>query len=279
MSQSTQLSTIQFHNQTLITFEQDNVQYVAMRPLCENIGLQWESQYNRIKRDEVLSSTMIIMITVAEDGKKREMICLPIEYLNGWLFGIDIKRVKPEIRDLLITYKKECYKALADYWMKGKAERKTTVDERTGLRDAVNMLVSKRGLIYSEAYQMVHQRFNVQSIEDLSQEQLPMAVEYIHKICLEGELITDIPKEDVVEVPLYTFKAIMQHSRLSQKLATQTEHIHRTLFDLLGLERYVRNDLAALAYDVRSEFNEWLRRGEDILIKADPNCAERIRLS
>ena len=141
------------------------------------------------------------------------------------------------------------------------------------------MLVSKKRLSYSEGYNLIHQRFNVQSIEDLSQEQLPVAVEYIHKICLEGELITDIPKEDVVEVPLYTFKAIMQHSRLSQKLATQTEHIHRTLFELLGLERYVRNDLAALAYDVRSEFNEWLRRGEDILIKADPNCAERIRLS
>lgn len=56
------------------------------------------------------------------------------------------------------------------------------------------MLVSKKGLIYSEAYQMVHQRFNVQSIEDLSQEQLPMAVEYVHKICLEGELIIQDPK-------------------------------------------------------------------------------------
>ncbi|QIM62991.1 hypothetical protein A1D29_06635 [Pasteurellaceae bacterium Orientalotternb1] len=76
----------------------------------------------------------------------------------------------------------------------GSYQRKTTVDDRTGLRDAVNMLVSKRGLIYSEAYQMVYQRFNVQSIEDLSKEQLPMAVEYVHKICLEGELIIQDPK-------------------------------------------------------------------------------------
>lgn len=136
---------------------------------------------------------MIMTIIVAEDGKKREMICLPIEYLNGWLFGIDINRCKPEIRDTLIKYKKECYQALHDYWFNGKAERKTTVDDRTGLRNAVNMLVSKKGLIYSEAYHLIHQRFNVESIEDLTLEQLPQAVEYVHKIVLEGELITDVP--------------------------------------------------------------------------------------
>jgi len=32
----------------------------------------------------------------------------------------------------------------------------------------------------------------VESIEDLTLEQLPQAVEYVHKIILEGELITDV---------------------------------------------------------------------------------------
>ena len=191
MSNQISTQTISFNNQSLITVEQGGNHYVAMKPICENIGLAWESQLLRIKRDDVLNSTMIIMIIVAEDGKKREMICLPIEYLNGWLFGIDINRCKPEIRDTLIKYKKECYQALHDYWFNGKAERKTTVDDRTGLRNAVNMLVSKKGLIYSDAYHLIHQRFNVESIEDLTLEQLPQAVEYVHKIILEGELITD----------------------------------------------------------------------------------------
>ena len=191
MANQISTQTVSFNNQSLITIEQNGSHYVAMKPICENIGLSWEPQLLRIKRDNVLSSTMIVMIIVAEDGKKREMICLPIEYLNGWLFGIDINRCKPEIRDTLIKYKKECYQALHDYWFNGKAERKTTADDRTGLRNAVNMLVSKKGLIYSDAYHLVHQRFNVESIEDLTLEQLPQAVEYVHKIILEGELITD----------------------------------------------------------------------------------------
>lgn len=202
MTNQISTQTISFNNQSLITVEQGGNHYVAMKPICENIGLAWESQLLRIKRDDVLNSTMIIMIIVAEDGKKREMICLPIEYLNGWLFGIDINRCKPEIRDTLIKYKKECYQALHDYWFNGKAERKTTVDDRTGLRNAVNMLVSKKGLIYSDAYHLIHHRFNVESIEDLTLEQLPQAVEYVHRIVLEGELIIEKVKEPGINLNL-----------------------------------------------------------------------------
>ncbi len=78
MTNQTQLSTVQFHNQTLITFEQDNVQYVAMRPICENIGLDWAAQYSRINRDDVLSSIILMIRIVAEDGKNREMACFQL---------------------------------------------------------------------------------------------------------------------------------------------------------------------------------------------------------
>ncbi|WP_458119101.1 hypothetical protein OF381_00360 [Mannheimia haemolytica] len=121
---STQISTqtISFNNQALITFEQNGTHYTAMKPICENIGLTWHAQYERIKRDEILSQGILI-IRIPTNGGDQQMICLPIEYLNGWLFGIDINRCKPEIRKTLIKYKKECYQALHDYWFKGKAER------------------------------------------------------------------------------------------------------------------------------------------------------------
>lgn len=201
MSNQISTQTISFNNQSLITVEQNGNHYVAMKPICENIGLAWEPQVLRIKRDEVLSQGMIVMI-IPTNGGNQNMICLPIEYLNGWLFGIDINRCNPEIRDTLIKYKKECYQALHDYWFNGKAERKTTVDDRTGLRNAVNMLVSKKGLIYSDAYHLIHQRFNVESIEDLTLEQLPQAVEYVHRIVLEGELIIEKVKEPGINLNL-----------------------------------------------------------------------------
>ena len=117
--------TIVFNNQKLITFEKDGIQYTAIKPICENIGIDWVSQYKRIQRDEVLSSTMVIMTIVAEDGKQREMVSLPIQMLNGWLFGVDSKRVKSEqAKEYLFKYKMECYQALNNYWQDGIAVNK-----------------------------------------------------------------------------------------------------------------------------------------------------------
>ncbi len=117
----TQVASVQFHNHTLTVITHNNQQLVAMRPVCEGIGLAWGSQRNRIMRDEVLGSTVFMMNTVAEDNKQRELLCLPLEYLNGWLFGIDVSRCREEIRPALIQYKRECYQVLAAYWQQGEA--------------------------------------------------------------------------------------------------------------------------------------------------------------
>ncbi|MCT8761917.1 phage antirepressor N-terminal domain-containing protein [Glaesserella parasuis] len=257
MSNQISTQTISFNNQALITFEQNGTRYTAMKPICENIGLAWEPQLLRMKRDDILSSTMIITIIVAEDGKNREMVCLPIEYLNGWLFGIDVKRCKPEIRETLIKYKKECYQALHDYWFNGKAERKTTTDERTGLRQAVSALVSKKGLIYSDAYSLIHQRFNVEHIDELTPEQVGMAVEYVHKIYLEGELIIDEPKQNIA-TPNDEAVRIAKYLVRARAFAKEVEVFHRKLYEDLGIPRYVKNDIAGKAYDIAHEFNVWL---------------------
>ena len=36
--------TVGFHNQSLVTLQKDGIAYVAMKPICENIGLDWEAQ-------------------------------------------------------------------------------------------------------------------------------------------------------------------------------------------------------------------------------------------
>ncbi len=110
------IQTIAFQGNQIMTAQQGDVNYVAMKSVCESIGLNWRSQYNRIKRHAFLGSTVVIMTTVAEDGKEREMLMLPLNYFQGWLFTVDSNRVKLEIRDRLIAYQKECFDVLHDYW-------------------------------------------------------------------------------------------------------------------------------------------------------------------
>ena len=259
MANQISTQTISFNNQSLITVEQNGNHYVAMKPICENIGLAWEPQVLRIKRDEVLSQGMIVMI-IPTNGGNQNMICLPIEYLNGWLFGIDINRCNPEIRDTLIKYKKECYQALHDYWFNGKAERKTTVDDRTGLRNAANMLVSKKGLIYSDAYHLIHHRFNVESIEDLTLEQLPQAVEYVHRIVLEGELITE-PKKDERFSFEFTEHELQQLAWAWFALLRGTELCQNLLPALKQIGSYY----AAPVHDIAYEYRSTIRQAQKVL--------------
>lgn len=76
--------------------------------------------------------------------------------------------------------------------------QKTTTDDRTGLRQAVAALVGRKGINYSSAYSMIHQRFNVESIEDIPAEKLPEAVAYVHALTLHtgltGEVLDAPPK-------------------------------------------------------------------------------------
>lgn len=63
---------------------------------------------------------------------------------------------------------------------------RTTPMQRTPLRDAVNLLVGMRGMTFQEAYQLIHQRFGVSSIEQLTRTQVMDAIEYIHCLLLDG---------------------------------------------------------------------------------------------
>lgn len=91
---------------------------------------------------------------------------------------------------------------------------KTTVDERTPLRDAVNMLVSKKHLMYDEAYMLVHQRFNVDSITELAPEQIPQAIEYVHRIVIEGEYIgAEPPVSAIPDDLVYNVQCLALHYR------------------------------------------------------------------
>ena len=70
-----------------------------------------------------------------------------------------------------------------------KLDNQTSADQRTPLRQAVSALVGARGIDYSTAYKMVHQRFGVEKIEHLPAEQIPAAVEYVHRLTLTGEVL------------------------------------------------------------------------------------------
>jgi len=109
--------TIPFYDDNLIVqLGEDGEIYVALRPIVEAMGLSWGSQLNRIKRDAVLSKKMralSVFITntqVEETGQHREIICLPKQYISGFLFGISAGRIKdPKLQAKVIQFQEEAH--------------------------------------------------------------------------------------------------------------------------------------------------------------------------
>ena len=78
---------------------------------------------------------------------------------------------------------------------------KTTADDRTGLRQAVAALVGHKGIDYSSAYSMIHQRFNVEAIEDIPADKLPEAVAYAHALTLHTGLTGEVLDREPLPEP------------------------------------------------------------------------------
>lgn len=253
-------SYVPFNGQQIITAMAAGVAYVAMKPIVENLGMSWGTQQQKLMK-QLDKFNCIHMNMVAADGKLRKLLCLPLKKLNGWLFSINPEKVRADIRDKLIQYQEECFTVLHDYWTKGKAEnarKKTSVDDRTPLRDAVNMLVSKKHLMYPEAYAMIHQRFNVESIEELDASQIPQAVEYIHRVVLEGEFIGKQEKK------ANEFSAKEANSLVwLWDYANRSQALFRELYPAL---KQIQSNYSGRCYDYGHEFSYVIGMARDVLI-------------
>ena len=197
MSNQTQLSTFNFESKSIRTLAINNEPWFIAKDLCDTLKISNVSDA-LLKLDDDEKAT--IGLTDSQAGNGAQSISIISE---SGMYTL-ILRCRDAVKKGSIPhrFRKWVTSEVLPQIRKTGSYSKTTVDQRTGLRNAVNMLVSKKGLIYSDAYHLIHQRFNVESIEDLTLEQLPQAVEYIHKIVLEGELIIEEKKESSMNLNL-----------------------------------------------------------------------------
>ena len=128
---------------TVINTETGQV-FVPVKPICEAIGVDWGSQYTKIQQDEVLNSTIVQITIVANDGKQREMTCIPLDYLNGWLFKINPSKIRNiTTRQKVINFQKYMYSNL-----------RRIFDSYTDIVNALNNFEVDKDIIDSTKYQL-----------------------------------------------------------------------------------------------------------------------------
>jgi len=125
---------IEFYGDYLTAIFDGETVWVAVKPIIENLGLAWQPQHRKIIEDVVLSQVITekVITSQGKDGKTYnvKMLCLPLEYINGLLFKINPNKIpNPQVREKVIRYQKECYKALYEYFIADRVKRAYSFEE------------------------------------------------------------------------------------------------------------------------------------------------------
>lgn len=106
----------------IVTVDRDGEIFVPIKPVCDAIGIDAKAQRAKLQEDEFFASTGAIITSVAADEKERDMYCIRLRDVYGWLATINPGKVAPEAREAVTRYRRECYDVLYDHFA-GAAKR------------------------------------------------------------------------------------------------------------------------------------------------------------
>lgn len=132
----------------------------------------------------------------------------------------------------------------------------SAVADRKPLVAAVNVFCAKTGAIYSDVWKMIHQRFSLESVNDMTVEQVPQAIDYVHGLLAQvqyGGLNVDIAMDN----EMWRCVGILKHFELSRALGDA----HKAVSDLYAAIGSAQSH-SSLIYDAFGEQRKLTTLGE-----------------
>lgn len=175
---------LEFNGKRIAVLLADGTWWVAVRPICEALGVDYHAQYKNLQEDEILGELLSKQTTVGGDNKMREMVCLPEKFVYGWLFSL-----RSESQDLKI-YKRKCYEVLFDHFHGALTGRMTALTERSQTDLEIIELQEKMNekLLASEEYQRIQEL-------KAKQKQIAKRLKDLDAELLTGQLSLDLKEE------------------------------------------------------------------------------------
>jgi hypothetical protein len=170
-----QVSQVDFYGDglmvVLVEIDGERQVLVPLRQFCQYLGVDWASQYQRTKRDEILAREMAVVVITTTAGhgqrsgqQRHPVICLPLDLLPGWLFNINPSRVKPEYRERVQGYRGLCYRALWRAFQRGEL---FPVEELTILKESASTITGSHDLRVIALFEQIE---TLSAIVELMQE-------------------------------------------------------------------------------------------------------------
>lgn len=140
---------LEFNGKSICFLLKDGTYWVALKPICEALGVNWMRQFTNLKEHEILGPAHATQPMQIDGVQTRDYVSLPETLVYGWLMTIN--STSPG----LVKYQWECYKILYNYFHGTITERLTALRVETEaeikFREAVKTLKE------SEVYKAVQQ--------------------------------------------------------------------------------------------------------------------------
>ena len=118
---------LKFNDNEIPFIDYNNQYYIAVKPVCEALGVDYGGQYKSLKRNSFLKEELQL-ISIKRYGvsgtQRRPMICIPQKYVYGWLFSIRGQSIEFQ------SYKQQLYHMFYEYFLKPINNRSNLLVER-----------------------------------------------------------------------------------------------------------------------------------------------------
>lgn len=133
---------LDFNGNNIYYLNADGKYWVAIKPICQALNVAYAAQLRRIKKDHILRAEYTKQtIQLPKSNKKneavlqgREMICLPENYVYGWIFSINSDSKE------LIEYKKTCHDLIWKYFRGSITNRNEILIERNEIENEISYI-------------------------------------------------------------------------------------------------------------------------------------------
>lgn len=116
---STELVHVPFHGGEILAVKSGGSEFVVIKPLCVDLGIDVQAQQRRIERS-AWGRQGTAMMAVPSAGGVQQTFCLNRKRIAMWLATLDTDRVRPEVRPRLELLQNEAADVL-DAYFSGKA--------------------------------------------------------------------------------------------------------------------------------------------------------------
>lgn len=132
----------------------------------------------------------------------------------------------------------------------------STVADRKPLVAAVNTFCAKTGAFYGDVWKMMHQRFGLTGVDEMTVEQVPQAIDYVHGLLMQVQY-GGINIEKAMDNEMWRYVGILKHFDLSRAL-DNAKRAADDLYQAIGIAQ----GHSSLIYDAFGEQKKLTTLGE-----------------